>query len=235
MAWTNKLQVAFKDFIDLIYPNLCITCGSDLPGDERYICPKCWLDMPKTNLHQERENEIEKVFWGRFPITYATSLFYFTKGSRYQKLIHEIKYQGKKEIGRELGKRFGAQLKSSVFSEIDYLVPVPLHKRKKRKRGFNQSEWIAKGMSETLEKPVISNNLFRITHTKTQTRKSRFERWKNVENVFHLKDKTLFEDSHILLVDDIVTTGATLEACANRILISDNVKVSIASLGYTAV
>ncbi|MFW5978853.1 MAG: ComF family protein, partial [Bacteroidia bacterium] len=193
----------------------------------------CWMDIPKTNYHKEQGNPVEQIFWGRIPVQYATSYFFYIKGSRYQRLIHEMKYNGKKEIGYELGKKLGRELKNTSFGQVDYVVPVPLHKKKLKKRGFNQSEWIGKGISETLEQPLATKNLYRAEYTTSQTKKSKYERWLNVENVFKLNDPQFFSDKHVLLVDDIITTGATLEACANAILQSKNARVSIASLGFS--
>ncbi|MFO8236036.1 MAG: ComF family protein [Bacteroidales bacterium] len=222
-----------NDFINLIFPETCIACGGELPPKEKYLCPHCLLDLPKTNYHKEPENPVEQIFWGRIPIQYATSYFFYTKGSRYQRLIHEMKYNGKKNIGYELGGKMGNELKSSPFSEVDYIVPVPLHKKKLRKRGFNQSEWIGKGMAEKLNKPLSTDILYRAEYTDSQTKKSKYERWLNVEKVFKLKDKFTFRNKHILLVDDILTTGATLEACANTILETKNTSISIATLGFS--
>ena len=221
-----------RDFINLIYPNTCLTCGKSLPGKELYVCPRCWMDMPKTNFHKEPGNKVEQIFWGRFPIENGTSFFYYTKGSSYQKLIHEMKYNNKKEIGYILGKKFGRELENSAFKQTDYLVPVPLHKKKLRKRGFNQSERIARGISDALGIPVSEDNLYRSEYTKSQTKKSRHERWKNVENVFTLRNRDTFENKRLLLIDDILTTGATLEACANALLESKGAVVSIATLGF---
>lgn len=225
------LMSYFKDFLNLIYPNLCLTCGQNLPKGEKYLCPACWLDIPRTGFHHERENPVEQIFWGRFPIQYGTALFYFTKGSRYQRLIHEMKYNRKKEIGFELGKKLGEDLKNSVFSRMDYIIPVPLHKRKERKRGFNQSEWIAKGAGEILNIPVATDVLLRKKYTRSQTRKSRYDRWKNVERVFEIKNEEKITNKYVLLIDDILTTGATLEACANTLLQAKDVNISVATLG----
>jgi ComF family protein len=225
------IKKSFQDFLNLVYPKLCLACGKGLPGDENFLCPSCWLDLPKTNFHNDPQNMVAKIFWGRVPIKNATSFFYYFKGSRYQNLIYEMKYKHKKEIGFEMGLNFGSELTKSDFGHVDYLVPVPLHKKKYRQRGFNQSEWIAMGLSKTLDIPVNSNNLYRSEYTKSQTRKSRHERWKNVENVFKLKNPHLFENKDILLVDDILTTGATLEACSNAILTANGASVYIATLG----
>lgn len=228
----NFLVSLFEDTLGLIYPEVCITCGKHLPSGFRFVCPRCQYDIPRTNFHNERENAVEQIFWGRIPVRYAASMFYYTKGSRYQKLIHVMKYQGKKEIGYELGKIYGQDLMQSPFFDIDLIVPVPLHPRKKRKRGYNQSEWIGMGLGEVLQKPLIANNLYRAVNTNTQTQKNRFERWKNVENVFRLKSVDSIRNRHILLVDDVITTGATLESCVHVLSKCSNTSVSIVTLGY---
>jgi ComF family protein len=221
-----------EDMLGLIYPNICVTCGKHLPYGMPFVCPGCRYGLPRTGFHRERENPVEQIFWGRTPIQYAAALFYYTKGSRYQKLIHVMKYHGKKELGYEMGKIYGRDLLNSPFSEIEMIVPVPLHSSKKRKRGYNQSEWIGMGLAESLEKPLVDNILYRSVKTKTQTRKSRHERWKNVENVFRLRDIDPLRNRHILLVDDVITTGATLESCANVLSRCTNTSVSVVALGY---
>ena len=152
-----------------------------------------------------------------------------------RKIIHHLKYKGMKEVGYEMGKHFGAAIKQAQhFEEIDLLVPVPLHKNKLRQRGYNQSYWIAKGMGEIMNKPVETESIKRNVETNTQTRKARYERWENVEHIFKLKNEQLIRDKHILLVDDVVTTGSTLEACASALLKAENTKVSIATLGVAS-
>lgn len=218
--------------VDLLFPRLCPVCGNTLLREEKVLCSNCILHLPRTNYHLNYNNPVAMALWGRVKIEQATAWFLFEKGSRYQKLIHQIKYNGKKELGRELGKMFGEDLEGSVFHDIDYLVPVPLHRRKLRKRGYNQSEWIAKGLSVSLKKPVITDNLFRKTYSASQTRKSRHERWENVYGIFEIHDKSLFREKHILLVDDVFTTGATMESCATAVLEAEDSKVSLAVLGY---
>lgn len=190
--------------------------------------------MPRTGFHVEQDNPVEQIFWGRVPVKHAASMFYYTKGSRYQRLIHVIKYHGKKELGYEMGRIYGREMVNSPFSEAGVIVPVPLHSRKKRKRGFNQSEWIGKGLAESLQKPMITNQLYRAVNTRTQTRKSRLERWENVENVFKIRSVDAFRNRHVLLVDDVVTTGATLESCAGVLTGCTGTSVSIVTLGYAA-
>jgi len=229
----NTLTQVFDDVLGLFYPQLCITCGERLISQEEYICLKCWFDLPVGRFENERENKVAQLFWGRVQIETATSYFHYRKGSRYQKLIHFIKYKGLKELGLIAGKRFGHTLaESDHFSSIDGIVPVPLHPKKRKKRGFNQSEWIARGIAEGLNKPVLLNNLYRKIFTPTQTRKNRFERWQNVEGIFGVNNPEEFENRHVLLVDDVVTTGSTLEACACELLKIPGTKVSIATLAF---
>jgi ComF family protein len=218
------------DFFGLFFPELCVVCNRHLIVQEKLICTKCLYELPKTNFHNELENPVAELFWGRAKIEFATAYFYFNKGSQYQGMMHQFKYHGKKEIGFVLGKTFGLQLKESPFKDIDIIIPVPLHPKKQKKRGYNQSDWIAMGLAHSLTKVADIENLIRSVATTTQTRKSRFERWQNVENIFILKDPSKIEGKHILLVDDVVTTGSTLEACANVILEIKNTKVSIAAL-----
>jgi len=218
------------DFFGLFFPELCVVCNKNLFVQEKLICTKCLYELPKTNFHNELENPVAQLFWGRAKIEFATAYFYFNKGSQYQEMMHHFKYHGKKEIGFVLGKSFGLQLKESPFNDIDIIIPVPLHPKKQKKRGYNQSDWIAMGLAHSLNKVADIENLIRSVATATQTRKSRFERWQNVENIFVIKDPSKIEGKHILLVDDVVTTGSTLEACANVILEIKNTKVSIAAL-----
>ncbi len=226
----NLFTQYLNDFFNLFFPDLCIVCNSHLVNQEELICTKCLYNLPKTNYHKEIENPVSQLFWGRTKVEYATGFFTFSKGSKYQGMMHKFKYHGNKEIGYVLGKSFGNQLRNSVFNQIDIIIPVPLHKSKLKKRGYNQSEWIAKGLSETIKKPLDIKSFIRSVATETQTRKSRFERWKNVEKIFKATNENALKGYHILLVDDVVTTGSTLEACANAILEIKDTKVSIAAL-----
>lgn len=231
----NRLLNAFDDLLGLLYPSLCITCGERLVSQEKYVCLKCWLDLPVCRFHHDSDNKVAQLFWGRVQLEGATSYFQYRKGSRYQKLIHFIKYKGLKGLGFETGLRFGDVLaESDSFSAVDMLVPVPLHPRKQKERGFNQSEWIARGIADSMGKPVISENLFRKMFSSTQTRKSRFERWQNVEDIFGVNNPEAFENKHILLVDDVVTTGSTLEACATELLKIQGTRVSVATLAFAS-
>jgi len=229
----NNLSRGIHDLEELFFPSLCITCSDRLISQENFLCMNCWNDIPVTNFHLNSENKIAQLFWGRVEIENATSFFSYKKGSKYQQLIHFIKYKGLKELGFETGFKFGfALLNSKRFKNIDLIVPVPLHPRKQKKRGFNQSEWIANGIAKSMKKPVSKENLFRQIHTSTQTQKNRFERWQNVDGIFGIKRNKEFEGKHILLIDDVVTTGSTLEACAFQLLKLKNTKVSIATLAF---
>ncbi|MBN1181777.1 MAG: ComF family protein [Bacteroidales bacterium] len=222
--------ILLRDFITTIYPSICPACGSVLVNQEENICIQCLYHLPKTRFHEDSANPVAQMFWGRVNVKYATSMFYYNKGGHYQQLLHNLKYKGKDAIGEELGKIFGHELSSTCFSNIDIIMPVPLHNTKLIKRGYNQSEAIAKGLSQTLNKPYNTNTLTRNIPNESQTRKSKYQRWENVENIFHLKDTSSLEGKHILIVDDIVTTGATLESCARELLKIKGVKVSIATL-----
>lgn len=229
----NKLSQGISDVLEMIFPSLCTTCGERLATQEKYICFHCWHDLPVTNFHKNPENKVAQLFWGRVRLENATAFFSYKKGSKYHHLIHFIKYKGLKELGYETGRKFGfALLESESFASVDVVVPVPLHPKKQIQRGYNQSEWIAAGIAATLGKPISKNNLFRRTYTSTQTRKNRFERWQNVDGIFGINQPDKFSGKHILLIDDVVTTGSTLEACAYPLLKIPDIKVSIATLAF---
>ena len=234
MKLFTQAKELLNDFLSLIYPDLCVTCDNDLMKQEHLICSKCLIELPRTHYHLVKDNPVEIVFWGRVPIEKATAYFLFQKGSKYQKLLHQLKYKGMRTIGVEMGKYFGSELiQNNYFGDVDFLVPVPLHPKKERKRGYNQSLAIAEGIGKIIGKETLSNVLYRAYYSETQTRKGRFERWENVNDLFKLNNAEKINGKHILLVDDIVTTGSTLEACAKALLAANNVKVSIATLGYS--
>ena len=187
--------------------------------------------MPKTNYHLLQDNPVEKRFWGKVPVERATSFLFFQKGSDFQKLIHELKYRGNKEVGVTMGKFAAADLlDSDDFKSIDLIVPVPLHEKKEAKRGYNQSEMICNGIAEILGMPVVTDNLYRTAENTTQTRKSVFERYENTQGIFGLKNPAEFEGKHILIVDDVLTTGSTVEACIQALLQAKNTRISVFTL-----
>lgn len=226
------MKKLWNNFLGLFFPSLCLICESKLTDQEEHICIKCLNLIPKTNYHLQAENRLEDFFAGRFPFQRITAYAYFVKEGSIQKLIHELKYNHNPQLGQYIGKLCGHNLKDSDFiSNIDYLVPVPLHKKRQRKRGYNQSLEICKGISAITQIPIETSTLIRSVNNKSQTNYKRMKRWQNVENIFQLTNTSIFTDKHIALVDDIVTTGSTIEACAKTILTANNVKISIICIG----
>jgi ComF family protein len=232
----NFIYDLWDDFISILFPRLCYACGTHLLRNENFICTGCYVSIPRTNYHIQAENPVAQLFWGRCHIEKAAAFSYYSRGSRIRNLIHKLKYKGIKEIGFELGRIYALSLKSSGFTAgIDVIIPVPLHPSKKRSRGFNQSECISTGISEVTGLPVDTVSLVRITFSATQTNKSRYERWTNVESIFHVTDPGAIKGRHILLVDDVITTGSTIESCVNELLKTEGVRVSVAAIGCAVV
>jgi ComF family protein len=226
----------WDDFISLLFPRLCYGCGNHLMRNETLICTECFVLIPRTNYHLNPDNPVSQLFWGRCLIMKAAAFSYYTRDSRIRKLIHQLKYKGIKEIGSELGRIYAGTLRSSGFLEdIDLIIPVPLHPSKKRQRGFNQSDIISQGISDVSGIPVDTKMLVRRTVSKTQTRKSRYDRWTNVHDIFRVMDENRLKGLHILLVDDVITTGSTIEACASELLKAENTKVSVAALAFSVI
>jgi ComF family protein len=224
-----------NDFVGLFFPRLCETCRNALLRHEEIICTFCLHQIPQTGFHKEEHNTLSQIFWGRVPIEHVAAWSFFLKGGKVQHLIHQMKYNGKKEIGHFLGKIYGRDLILSPFyHDVEVIIPVPLHKKRKRRRGYNQSECIAAGLSESMGIPIDNKSLFRATASETQTKKSRFKRWENVKEIFVLNDSEYLENKHILLVDDVITTGATIEACAIELLKIHGVKISMVGLACSA-
>jgi ComF family protein len=229
----NQAFHILKDFVDLFIPSRCLNCGINLFKNEQYVCRECLSKIPKTNFIKNRDNPVSQVFWGRANLEYAFSYYFFTKNGCLQNLIHEIKYHGAKELAFELGKEFGNDLKHESYTkEFDVICPVPLHKQKEKLRGYNQSEWLASGLSDALKIPYNKNLLKRKVFTSTQTKKNRQQRWDNVKDAFEVDKISNIANKHILLLDDVLTTGATLEACAQKLLEIEGTTVSVASLAY---
>ena len=230
MKWFYDL---WDDFLSLLFPRICYGCGEHLLRNEYLICTGCFVEIPRTGYHNIRGNPLEKVFWGRCRVESAAAFSFYNKGSRIRNLIHNMKYRGVSEIGSELGRIYGLSLKSSAFMEgIDMILPVPLHPSKKRARGFNQSELIAEGISLTTGVPVNSKILIRKSASLSQTRRSRFERWLNVEGIFSVVDPEMIKRKHLLVVDDVITTGSTMESCVNELLKSEGVRVSVIAVAF---
>jgi ComF family protein len=222
-----------NDFISLIFPNVCEACGNSLLKQEDVICTFCTYNLPKTNFHSSKINPISLLFIGRTDLHAASAFYSFTKEGKVQQLLHQLKYNGKTHIGYFIGKQYGMELKACEdFNSINTIIPVPLHPKKLKKRGYNQSEYFAKGLAESLNVGTNFEALVRVVATESQTKKSRYERWENVELVFQLQETAVLEGKHILLVDDVITTGATLEACAQALHQIKDVKISVAAIAY---
>lgn len=219
------------DFVSLLFPNLCQACEQPLAKGEETICLMCQYDLPETKFYLEKDNAVAKLFWGRVEIENACSFYFFESKTKIQHLLHKLKYHGKKEIAQKIGQLFGEKLKDiESYQSLDLILPVPLHGKRIRERGYNQSDHFAMGLSETMDLEWSDKVLARKQYTKTQTGKTRYERWNNVMSAFEVTNPEAIEDKHVLLVDDVVTTGATLEACAKTLLASANTKVSIATI-----
>ena len=229
----NLLENLLSGFVSLFYPQLCLSCNKNITPDKESICISCQVQLPKTNFHLEKENPFTDRFWGRVKIESGASFYHFTKGGFVQHLIHNLKYKGRSDVGVKLGNLYGKTLKKApLFSNIDLIIPVPLHPKKELKRGYNQSDVFAKGLSETMDVEWNKKILIRTKMTETQTKKTRLERLENVQNVFQLRSPQFLENKHILIVDDVLTTGATLEACSTKILEVPNTKVSLVTIAF---
>ncbi len=230
-----SLKNIFTDAMHLFYPHTCIGCGSDLLSKNEQVCIKCLRILPHTGFENIKNNSVERIFTGRVPIEDATAEFYFSKTQLIQHLIHQLKYKGNKEIGIYLGAILGKNiLQSSYFKNIDYLIPLPLYPDKEYKRGYNQAEIICNGMASVLNIPLHTKNVIRQRFTATQTKKRRTERWQNVEGSFIVKNYEALEGKNILLVDDVITTGATLEACSQALSAVKDITINIATLAIAS-
>jgi ComF family protein len=223
-----------NSFSHLFFPHVCAGCGSDVINHSQLLCLDCLHDLPFTNFESFPKNPIEKIFWGRINVVSAASLLYFTKNSSLQNIMHQFKYKGKKEIGFYFGKMMGNVLtESKRFENIDAIIPLPLFISKEKRRGYNQATILCEGISDSMNVEVLKDVVIRSVETETQTKKSRIDRWLNIDGKFELRnEKTLF-NKHVLLVDDIITTGATLEACAAVMNNINGIQISIATLAYT--
>jgi ComF family protein len=209
---------------------MCFGCGSVLNKSELAVCQTCKAEMPRTNFIDKSDNKVAELFWGLVHFSYASALFYFQKDARLQRLMHALKYHGQHEIGVILGNLAGKEILNSTWSELDYIIPIPLHPNKFKKRGYNQSEKIGEGISQRLMKPMLTDLLLRSVNTDTQTKKNKSERRENMQNVFELSEHEKYRGKHFLLVDDVLTTGATMESAANVLLQIPDAKVSIYAL-----
>jgi ComF family protein len=229
----KKISAYLSDFIALFFPELCAACGKNLFKNERIICTNCIYHLPETNFHEDPHNKMARQLWGRFPFVQTIAFLYFRKGSRIQNMMHQLKYRKSPETGVRIGELYAYALKSSkIFKKSDLIIPVPLHPTKFKKRGYNQSECIAKGLSSILNIPINTKNLIRTENTDTQTKKSRYARFENLISAFHVQNKGDLVNKHIMLIDDVMTTGATLEACSLLLQEIEGVEISICTIAY---
>ena len=220
--------------MDLISPRLCVVCGSRLAVTEETLCSKCYLHLPRTDFgHNLYENVMAKLFWGQIAIEKATALFYYEPHAETANILYELKYKNHPEIGVVMGRMMAKELMNSgLFEDIDALVPVPLARKRERQRGYNQSLELAKGISEVTRLPIADKVVRRTKFEGSQTQRGRWERNENVEDVFELIDGNGISGKHLLLIDDVVTTGATIIACAQEMQKASNVKISVLALGF---
>lgn len=222
----------FHSFWSLLFPRCCVVCGSPLSRGEECLCTCCNINLPRTGFHLRKDNPVECLFWGRIPgLKRASSFLFYRKGSDFRRILHLLKYGGYKELGEVMGRYMSAELSSGEFFDgVDMIIPVPLHRKKQKLRGYNQSEWIARGIASVTGISLCAECMIREKNTETQTRKSTFERWENVEGIFRLCDTVHFEGKHVLLVDDVLTTGATTVACASAFAGVSGIRISVLTL-----
>jgi len=219
----------------LFFPKYCSSCNRNLMHYEKAVCMHCLTHLPRLQLHDERDNAVEKLFWGRIDVEAATAFLSMPRNGISHRLIHRLKYHGDQEVGERLGALFAHELlESERMKGIDVIVPVPLHPKKLHVRGYNQCDCIARGMAETLGAEISLNNLTRTHFSATQTRRGRISRWSNVKDIFWVREPEKFENKRILLVDDVITTGATIEACATALLKINGVQLSVGALAIPA-
>lgn len=230
----KALATALQDFSYLFFPHNCLGCGTDVLSRDAMLCLQCLNNLPVTGFIQKAGNPVEKIFYGRAQVQHAGAAFYFTKQSVIQNLVFALKYKGNKNAGLYLGKLLGQQIaESNRFNTVDAIVPLPLNIKRERQRGYNQAAIIAEGMQAACNWPILTKAVARKQYTQTQTHKGRVERWQSMQDVFEVADDEALKGKHILLVDDVVTTGASLEACAAPILLVPGATLSIATVAYT--
>ena len=227
------LRACLTDFLALFFPQACLACQDLLVAGEQHLCTTCRAELPYTHYHllPPDQNPLGRRFWGKLPVAHTLSYLRFLRHGRVQHLLHQLKYRGQEDVGKALGQLYGAELaEAGLGAGFDLIVPVPLHRRKLARRGYNQADAFAAGLAAALPCPWSAAALRRTEHTVSQTRKSRTERWQNVATVFEVANPHEVAGRHILLVDDVLTTGATLEACGAALLAAGAKAISIATI-----
>jgi len=228
------MSFILRNIFNIFFPDLCVICEDQLIEGEEVLCISCRSDLPHTNFCEWKNNKVEKSFQGRIPVLAATSLLYYKRKGKVQKMIHQLKYKNQQKVGVLLGNWLSEEIIGSKrFDKIDFIIPVPLHPNKFKKRGYNQVTTFGQTLANRLDSILLENVLIRVSKSKTQTSKNRMERSINVEEKFDLNNPDILNDKHVLLIDDLITTGATLEACCVQLLKVDNIEISIATMAYT--
>ncbi|GAB2543340.1 ComF family protein [Rufibacter soli] len=229
------LRTLFHDFLALLYPEECRACAGDLAMGEEVICSHCRIKLPYTDFHTSPlDNALHTVFWGRVPLQAAGAYLKFQEKGRVQRLLHQLKYRGQEEVGEVLGRWYGALLQGQPgYADIKVVVPVPLHKSKLKQRGYNQVAAFSRELAVALAVPVAEDALQKNKNSVTQTKKDRQARWEAMQQLYSIYNKESIQGKHVLLVDDVITTGATLEACASLLLHQGAKTVSVAAIAYT--
>lgn len=223
-----------RNLLNVLFPVFCNGCSNLLLKNEDVICTKCLHNLPLTHHDKIKETEIDKAFYGLVPFEFGASFIYFTKKGISQNLIHNLKYKNRQEIGTYLGNLYANELKKSeIFKEIDFIIPVPLHKKRFQERGYNQVTTFCKAIEKNLTIPMLDDVLVKTKNLKSVTDKSKESRLENNKNVFSIENQDKIEGKHVLIVDDVFTTGATIEACAKEILKIKNTKISILTIAYS--
>ncbi|MCM2301420.1 MAG: ComF family protein [Flavobacteriaceae bacterium] len=223
-----------KELLNVFFPDLCLICDNNLTFNEETLCTFCRVDLPFTNFSSESNNVAERTFYGRIKLEAVTSLLFYRKKGKTQQLIHQLKYKNQQKIGALTALMLAEELKNNPrFNDLDGVIIVPMHPKKERKRGYNQVTVFGKTLAKELKIPFIENILVKTSATTSQTFKSRLQRFQDFEGKFHLNNLTSLENKHILLVDDVITTGATIESCAIELFKTKNIKISIATIAYT--
>lgn len=228
----KTLKYIGNSLLDVLFPRLCPVCNTTLLSHERHICTKCSIDIPRTRNHLQDFNAMEQLFAGKTPIEKAVGYFFYEKGNPYSNILRDIKYRNKPQLGQHIATLFAKELlDNNIFKDIDCIIPVPLHHSKKLKRGYNQSEYIAQGFAQVLGIPVFNDIIIADKSHESQTNKGIYERWLNTQDIFSAQNTTLLENKHVLIVDDVITTGATLLSAALTIASVPGIKISLATLG----
>lgn len=228
MGFIHQTQIISHALFAVFYPNQCQICDVDLTMNEKHVCLACSYDLPYIAQNEYQLQQLQQLFWGRVEVESVFSLLNYQRGNQTQRILHQLKYKKKKKLGSYFGEVLGATIIAET--KFDLILPIPLHPKKERQRGFNQSSIIAEGIAKKINIPVSKKYLIRHAYNESQTQFSKYDRWHNVKRIFKVMHPHELENKHVLLVDDVLTTGATLEACVVELMQIKNCTISIATL-----